>query len=313
MDRLGFNQFVLGSDAMTAARRGESFAALDAYVESGGTVLDTARVYGDSELVIAEWLRANDPTGQLQLITKGGHPDNDWLPRLTEAEIMRDAQASSRIFGDRVISCYLLHRDEADTPAASVATTLRRLIETGLCARVGVSNWSMGRVVELEEELSRQGGPHLSVVSNYYGLAVPSGPGSCPGVMSATPIQFTSASEFGYSILAWGALSAGYFTGRTDRVVAEFEGRENERRRAVLEETAAASGVPIARLLARWLSTVDPVLVPVVGTLKATHMTELLTAAADRGLDEAVAQMAEQLRTDCAAPTSLLLRSAPPW
>ena len=54
---------------------GDAFAILDAFVEAGGNLIDTANVYagGKSELVIGHWLasRPNDITDCVVLATKG--------------------------------------------------------------------------------------------------------------------------------------------------------------------------------------------------------------------------------------------------
>jgi aryl-alcohol dehydrogenase-like predicted oxidoreductase len=60
--------------------RANSFALLDAFVEAGGSFLDTAHVYaswlprgeGASERTIGEWLRARRARESVVLGTKGG-------------------------------------------------------------------------------------------------------------------------------------------------------------------------------------------------------------------------------------------------
>ena len=52
------------------------FPMLDWYVDQGGNVIDTARLYGDgnSEGVIGRWLQESGRRQQVVLVTKGGHP-----------------------------------------------------------------------------------------------------------------------------------------------------------------------------------------------------------------------------------------------
>ena len=63
------------------ADRAASFAVLDAFVEGGGTMIDTADVYsawvpghrgGESESMIGEWLEASGKRDQVLIATKVG-------------------------------------------------------------------------------------------------------------------------------------------------------------------------------------------------------------------------------------------------
>ena len=88
---LGGNVFGWTADEPT------SFALLDAFVETGFNLIDTADVYsrwvpghqgGESETVIGRWLAARKGSGmreRIVLATKVGHPTNDPGRRLQPA------------------------------------------------------------------------------------------------------------------------------------------------------------------------------------------------------------------------------------
>ena len=73
---------VLGGNVFGwTADRDASFAVLDAFVDGGGTMIDTADVYsawvpghrgGESETMIGEWLRASGKRDRVQIATKVG-------------------------------------------------------------------------------------------------------------------------------------------------------------------------------------------------------------------------------------------------
>ena len=63
----------LGSHYYRLADTSTWHRLLDHYLEAGGTVLDTARGYGESEQVIGRWLAQRDVRERLVLLTKGGH------------------------------------------------------------------------------------------------------------------------------------------------------------------------------------------------------------------------------------------------
>ena len=74
---------ILGTaDFGAAVPQPEAFAMLDCYAASGGTLLDTAHVYGQwipggrslSEELIGRWLKGRGQDGGIQIATKGAHP-----------------------------------------------------------------------------------------------------------------------------------------------------------------------------------------------------------------------------------------------
>ena len=61
----------------------DAYRIFDAFLDMGGNVYDTARVYSDwipseigrSERVLGQWLRQSGKRHDVILLTKGGHPD----------------------------------------------------------------------------------------------------------------------------------------------------------------------------------------------------------------------------------------------
>jgi aryl-alcohol dehydrogenase-like predicted oxidoreductase len=56
---LPLSRLALGTVGVSTATRERDYAVLDAWVEAGGTVIDTAHVYedGDAERLLGLWLR----------------------------------------------------------------------------------------------------------------------------------------------------------------------------------------------------------------------------------------------------------------
>jgi aryl-alcohol dehydrogenase-like predicted oxidoreductase len=91
---LGASRLYLGGNVFGwTADRDESFAVIDAYVASGGNLIDTSDSYsdwehghvgGESETIIGEWLASRGRPDGLMIATKVGqrqghrglHPDN---------------------------------------------------------------------------------------------------------------------------------------------------------------------------------------------------------------------------------------------
>ena len=143
---LGGNVFGWTADEAT------SFAVLDAFVDAGGTMIDTADVYsawvpghhgGESESVIGRWLK-RDPSKRDKVIiaTKVGMANG-----LAPEEITRACDASLQRLGIERIDLYYQHKDDPDTPLEQSLEAFQRLREEAKIRTVGLSNFSAPRIV----------------------------------------------------------------------------------------------------------------------------------------------------------------------
>src|SRR5436190_24019110 len=92
---LGGNVFDWTADQAT------SFAVLDAFVDAGGTMIDTADVYsawvpghkgGESETVIGAWLKQSGKRDQVQIATKVGMLPGEGGEKLAPTRIAAAAE-----------------------------------------------------------------------------------------------------------------------------------------------------------------------------------------------------------------------------
>src|SRR3954468_22348588 len=99
---LGGNVFDWTADEKT------SFAVLDAFVDAGGTMIDTADVYsawapghqgGESESLIGEWLRRRGGKSEMLIATKVGMLPGEGGEMLEPARIAAAAEASLKRLG----------------------------------------------------------------------------------------------------------------------------------------------------------------------------------------------------------------------
>jgi aryl-alcohol dehydrogenase-like predicted oxidoreductase len=304
---------VLGCGPMRQENAPAARLCLDAFYEEGGRVLDTARVYGSSEQVVGAWIAAHGLEGQIRVITKGGHPDDSWRSRLTTADILSDAEASVTALRVRSLDCFLLHRDDQGVPVQEIASCLVRLIDEGICLEIGVSNWAAPRVAALSAALQEFGTHRLSSVSNYFGLAVPSQPPTWPGVRSVDVELLEAAEPLGLRVFGWSALSAGYFSGH-EIPDHEFVSMINARRRRLLTGIARSAGTEDSAVLARWLTTADPQITPIMRSLNPVHVAQLCHAARDSSLDPSVDSLIDAVAgTQTGRSRRLLLSPEATW
>ena len=136
-----------------------AFELLDAYIEAGGNVIDTAEVYGDwfpgvekspSEKCLGRYLRRRGSEG-LIIFTKGAHyriSDPARSSRVRPECIREDLEKSLENLGLERIDLYWLHRDDPGYPVEPVMDALFEAQDRGLVSRLGASNWSLGRIGE---------------------------------------------------------------------------------------------------------------------------------------------------------------------
>ncbi len=145
----------------------ESFSILDYFVEQGGTLIDTAKVYaswyvGDrplSEEMIGFWMHLRGNRHDVVISTKGAHPliSDIGTPRVTPKAILGDIEDSLFALGTDYIDIYWLHRDDPTQPVEGIMETLDKAIREGKIRAIGASNWTAARIGEANAFASANG------------------------------------------------------------------------------------------------------------------------------------------------------------
>ncbi len=251
----------LGTVGFRLARADAAARILDAYVELGGTLIDTAAIYshGESEQVIGSWLRGSRARDSVTLLTKGAHPDADWNSRLDAASIVSDLEDSLRHLGVDHVDVLLVHRDDPGLAIEPIIDTLQAQVAAGRTRAIGVSNWTTDRLERAIAYAATTGGAPLAVSSVYLGLADPSMP-MVPGCVDAcgdATLSWYAAS--GLPLLAWSAQSSGYFEPTWDAaslpgfVVETYDTPANRQRRARAQRLASEIGATASQVAIAWV------------------------------------------------------------
>lgn len=138
----------------------EADPIFDAYLDMGGNLIDTARVYQDwipgeigrSERVVGEWLKRSGKRDQIVLMTKGGHPrmekpdDDIHISRMTPADMRRDLELSLRALQTDRIDIYFYHRDNTKQPVEEEIETMEQFVREGKIRYYACSNWTAERM-----------------------------------------------------------------------------------------------------------------------------------------------------------------------
>jgi aryl-alcohol dehydrogenase-like predicted oxidoreductase len=148
-------------------------AVVDAAIECGINLLDTANSYGDrggSETLLGEVLKGR--RDQVVLATKFGSdmgegPD---VARASRWYIRRAVEASLRRLQTDHIDLYQLHRPDGITPIEETLAALDDLVREGKVLYVGSSNFAAWQVVEADWVARTTGRSRFVSAQNHYSL-----------------------------------------------------------------------------------------------------------------------------------------------
>lgn len=149
----------------------EADAIFDAYLDMGGNVVDTARVYQDwipgetgrSERAVGDWLKRSGKRDRIVLMTKGGHPKNTGpeddlhLSRMTPADMRGDLELSLRALRTDTIDVYFYHRDNTAQSVEEEMETMQQFVKEGKIRYYACSNWSAQRMRQADAWCKKQG------------------------------------------------------------------------------------------------------------------------------------------------------------
>ncbi len=174
---LGCNNF--GRAGTATADQGGTSAVIDAAVEAGVTLFDTADIYGAerglSETLMGHALRGN--RDKVVLATKFGMDMNglngpDWNARGSRRYIRRAVEGSLRRLQTDWIDLYQLHQPDPNTPIEETLATLDDLIGEGKIRYIGHSNLAGWQIAEAEFTATLGAHPRFISAQNEYSLLV---------------------------------------------------------------------------------------------------------------------------------------------
>jgi aryl-alcohol dehydrogenase-like predicted oxidoreductase len=247
---------------------GAAHAQLDAFVEAGGTLVDTADVYqkGVSEEIIGRWFaeRPADMTERVVLATKGRFPmsgEPNGLG-LSSRHLSRALDASLRRLGLEAVDLYQVHAYDPWTPLEETIRTLDGFVRAGKIGYYGLSNftgWQLTKLVHLARGLNAA--PPATLQPQYSLLVREIEWEIVPAVLDA-----------GLGMLPWSPLGGGWLSGKyrrdqrptgdtrlgenPNRGMEAYDRRSTERTWRIIsavQDVAEGRGVSMAEVALAWL------------------------------------------------------------
>jgi len=284
VSRLGLGTLTWGS----GTDEGEATAQLRAFVEAGGTLLDTAAGYGSgaSEALIGALLRTTIDRDDVVLATKAGitRPHGERVVDVSRGALLRDLDASLRRLGVEYVDLWQVHTWSDDVPLEETLTALDAAVTSGRARYVGISNYSGWQTAKAATvQTAVPGRVRLASTQMEYSL-----------VQRGIEREVAPAAEaLDIGILPWSPLGRGVLTGKyrtgipsdSRAASATFEryvgAHLNPQSAQIVEAVCrAAEGLDLsaAQVALAWVRDQPGVVAPIVGARTTAQLEESLGA-----------------------------------
>ncbi len=287
---LGTMQFGWTADEAAA------FRVMDAFVEAGGNLIDTADIYsrwaegnpgGISEEIIGRWMKARGNRQDVVVATKvrGRMWDGANGEGLSRAHIMRAVDGSLRRLQTDFIDLYQTHSFDELTPIEETMQALDDLVRAGKVRYVGCSNYPAWRLAEALWASDKNGlvryvslQPHYNIVHRQEFER------EMAGLVKA----------YGIGVINYSPLGGGFLTGkyrreealpdsaRADGVQKRYFNEGNFDLLDKMAEIGQVYGKGILQVALAWLLTNPLVTAPIIGANSVEQLQGSLDAVGFR-------------------------------
>jgi aryl-alcohol dehydrogenase-like predicted oxidoreductase len=259
---------------------------LDAFVDAGGTFIDTANVYGQgvSEEILGRWLKTRNRDDLVVATKVYGEAAPGEPPRGTgRKHVLAEVEASLRRLQTDFIDLYQAHVFDDATPFEETLSTLNSLVTSGKVRFIGASNytgWQLQKSIELSRQHDWESFVSLQPLYNLLDRGAE---------LELLPV----CRNEGIGVIAWSPLAGGWLSGKYTRDLDgppagaradddEWASRDSDRTWEVIE-TVQAVASEIARTPAqvalRWVLQQPGMTGPIIGARTPEQLTDNLRAS----------------------------------
>ncbi|HEY6739700.1 MAG TPA: aldo/keto reductase [Actinopolymorphaceae bacterium] len=283
--RTGLRVSRLGLGTMTWGRDTDQHEARDqllAFVEAGGTLVDTAAGHGDgdSELVLGSLLDSVVPRRDLVIATKAGvsRSEGQRIVDVSRRALLADLDDSLHRLGTDYVDLWQVHTWSPTVPLDETLSTLDYAVSSGRARYVGVSNytgWQTARAATIQE-LSPGRAPIASVQVEYSLLH-----------RAVEREVLPAARALGLGLLPWSPLGRGVLTGKYrhgtpadsraasphfERFVAPYLDKRSQQIVDAVCKAADGLGLTPLEVALAWVRDRPGITAPIVGARTAAQL-----------------------------------------
>lgn len=240
-----------------------SFAVLDAFVDAGATMIDTADVYsafapgnvgGESETILGRWMKARGNRARVQIATKVGLLPIDGEQGLKPSVIAAGIEGSLKRLQTDHVDLYYTHRDDGSAQDAT-GEALDRLVRDGKVRALAASNFPQPRLASALDVAEAKGLASYGALQPEFNLMAP----------ERFPAEYRRfCVERNIGALAYYALASGFLTGKyrsagdmagaaRQRALAPYFNPRGTAVLAALDRVAAETGATPAQISIAWI------------------------------------------------------------
>ncbi|MFC3652550.1 aldo/keto reductase [Dyella humi] len=265
-----------------------SFELLDAFVDAGFNLIDTADVYsawvpgnrgGESETIIGKWLKRSGKRDKVLIATKVAK----WVEHrgLSPMNIRQALEGSLKRLQTDHIDLYQAHEDDATVPLDETLGAFAKLIEEGKVRAIGASNYTADRFAEALKVSQEHNLPRYESLQPEYNLVSRKG-----YEQELEPlIRQENVGVINYYALASGFLSGKY---RSEADLAKSRARGGAVKKyltpqglkvlATLDDIASAHKATPSQVALAWLIARPGIAAPIASATTVEQLRELVGA-----------------------------------
>ncbi|HWR17918.1 MAG TPA: aldo/keto reductase [Terriglobales bacterium] len=281
-----------------------SFKLMDAFLDNGFSLIDTADSYsrwvpghkgGESEIIIGKWMKARGNRGKVVVATKVGSDMGQGKKDLSKKWILQAAEDSLRRLQTDYIDLYQSHWDDLETPVEETLEAYDELVKQGKVRTIGASNLGPDRLIASLEASKKNGWPVYQTLQPNYNLYD----------RADYESKYESiAQKHGLGVIPYFSLASGFLAGKyrseedlkaraRGAFVKKYLNERGYRILDALDEVAKASNATPAQIAIAWLIARPSITAPIASATSVDQLNELITATRIR-LDDASLQKLNQ-------------------
>ena len=266
-----------------------SFTLLDAFVEAGFNLIDTADVYsrwvqghsgGESETIIGKWLKRSGNRAKVVIASKVGKEMGPNSQGLSKTYILQAVEDSLQRLQTDYIDLYQSHADDPKTPLEETLEAYDQLIKQGKVRAIGASNYSAQRLaesLEVSEQTSNSRYESLQPLFNLYDRA--------DYERELEPL----CREKGLGVISYFSLASGFLTGKyrskddlsksaRGDFVKKYLNERGFRIIEALDRVAQEHNMTPAQVALAWLISQPSITAPIASATNLEQLNELTEA-----------------------------------
>jgi len=268
-------------------------------LDLGINFFDTANMYsvGTSEEITGRALKEYADRDEIVLATKVFFPMRKGPNGggLSRKAILSEIDKSLKRLGTDYVDLYYIHRWDYHTPIEETMEALHDVVKAGKARYIGASSMYAWQFMKAQSIAEKHGWTRFVAMQNHYNLMY----------REEEREMLPLCEEDKIGVVPWATLAAGRLTrdwevstarSKIDEISKNLYAATAGSDRKVAErlaEVAKKRGVPRAQIALAWLLRKEPVIIPIVGTTKISHIEDAVAALSIKLTPEEIALLEE--------------------